>query len=93
MWATIIDFWSYAGVRLLKQLNSKKPILEEVERILLALKILRQADPTKPSIRFIGDTNSEKDLERIVLDKINQNKQKRKIRTDAVYCVEILLTA
>ena len=44
-----------------------------MERILLALKILRQADPTKPSIRFIGDTNSEKNLERIVLDKINQH--------------------
>ena len=64
-----------------------------MERTLLAPSILRQADPTKPSIRFIGDTNSEKNLERIVLDKINQHKQKRKIRTDAVYCVEILLTA
>ncbi|MEM9925041.1 MAG: MobV family relaxase [Cyanobacteria bacterium P01_D01_bin.50] len=51
------------------------------------------ADPTKQNVRFIGDTNSSENLERIVLDKINQHKQKRKIRTDAVYCVEILLTA
>ncbi|MEL6164196.1 MAG: plasmid recombination protein [Cyanobacteria bacterium J06628_3] len=51
------------------------------------------ADPTKKNIRFIGDTNSEKNLEQIVKEKINQHKQKRKIRTDAVYCVEILLTA
>ena len=51
------------------------------------------ADPTKKNVRFIGDTNSEKNLEQIVKEKINQHKQKRKIRTDAVYCVEILLTA
>ena len=31
------------------------------------------ADPTKKNIRFIGDTNSEKNLEQIVLDKINQH--------------------
>ncbi len=51
------------------------------------------ADPTKQNIRFIGDANSLQNLEQIVLNKINQHKQKRKIRTDAVYCVEILLTA
>jgi len=51
------------------------------------------ADPTKQNVRFIGDINSRENLERIVLNKINQHKQKRKIRTDAVYCVEILLTA
>ncbi len=51
------------------------------------------ADPTKKNIRFIGDTNDPKNLEQIVKEKINQHKQKRKIRTDAVYCVEILLTA
>lgn len=51
------------------------------------------ADPTKQNVRFIGDANLKENLEQIVLNKINQHKQKRKIRTDAVYCVEILLTA
>lgn len=50
------------------------------------------ADPTKQNVRFIGDA-LEENLEQLVLNKINQHKQKRKIRTDAVYCVEILLTA
>ena len=36
------------------------------------------ADPTKKNVRFIGDTNSEKNLEQIVKEKINQHKQKRK---------------
>ncbi|MEM6404733.1 MAG: plasmid recombination protein, partial [Cyanobacteria bacterium P01_D01_bin.116] len=51
------------------------------------------ADPTKQNIRFIGDVDSKENLEQLVLNKIGQYKQKRKIRTDAVYCVEILLTA
>ncbi|MBD2296931.1 plasmid recombination protein [Anabaena sphaerica FACHB-251] len=51
------------------------------------------ADPTKQNIRFIGNTDREEKLEDLVLAKIGQYEQKRKIRTDAVYCVEILLTA
>ena len=51
------------------------------------------ADPTKQNVRFIGDVDSKENLEQLVLNKIGQHKQKRKIRTDAVYCVEILLTA
>ncbi|MDY6900198.1 MAG: plasmid recombination protein, partial [Cyanobacteriota bacterium] len=50
------------------------------------------ANPTKQNIRFIGDV-VEENLEQLVMKKIGQHKQKRKIRTDAVYCVEILLTA
>ena len=50
------------------------------------------ADPTKQNVRFIGDV-VEENLEQLVMKKIGQHKQKRKIRTDAVYCVEILLTA
>ncbi|MBD2296822.1 plasmid recombination protein [Anabaena sphaerica FACHB-251] len=51
------------------------------------------ADPAKQNIRFIGNTDREEKLEDLVLAKIGQYEQKRKIRTDAVYCVEILLTA
>ncbi|MEM6399538.1 MAG: MobV family relaxase [Cyanobacteria bacterium P01_D01_bin.116] len=51
------------------------------------------ANPNKKNIRFIGNFNSSENLEQLVINKINQHKQKRKIRTDAVYCVEILLTA
>ena len=51
------------------------------------------ADSTKQNVRFIGDVDSKENLEQLVLNKIGQHKQKRKIRTDAVYCVEILLTA
>lgn len=51
------------------------------------------ADSNKKNIRFIGNFNSSENLEQLVLSKIGQYKQKRKIRTDAVYCVEILLTA
>jgi hypothetical protein len=51
------------------------------------------ADPNQQNIRFIGNTDREEKLEDLVLAKIGQYEQKRKIRTDAVYCVEILLTA
>ncbi|MEA5554052.1 MobV family relaxase [Anabaena cylindrica UHCC 0172] len=51
------------------------------------------ADPNQKNIRFIGNTEREEKLEDLVLAKIGQYEQKRKIRTDAVYCVEILLTA
>jgi Plasmid recombination enzyme/Protein of unknown function (DUF3991) len=51
------------------------------------------ADPTKQNIRFIGNVDRDEKLEDLVLAKIGQYEQKRKIRTDAVYCVEILLTA
>ncbi len=51
------------------------------------------ADPNQQNIRFIGNTEKEEKLEDLVLAKIGQYEQKRKIRTDAVYCVEILLTA
>lgn len=51
------------------------------------------ADPEKQNIRLIGSTEQNERLEDLVLATIAQYKQKRKIRTDAVYCVEILLTA
>jgi hypothetical protein len=51
------------------------------------------ADPEKQNIRLIGSTEQNERLEDLVLAKIGQYEQKRKIRTDAVYCVEILLTA
>lgn len=51
------------------------------------------ADPEKQNIRLIGSTEQNERLEDLVLAKIAQYKQKRKIRTDAVYCVEILFTA
>lgn len=51
------------------------------------------ADSSKQNIRLIGSTEQNERLEDLVLATIAQYKQKRKIRTDAVYCVEILLTA
>lgn len=51
------------------------------------------ADPTKKNITVIDNSNSSEKLEQLVLNKIGQHPKKRKIRTDAVYCVEILLTA
>ncbi|WP_039751524.1 plasmid recombination protein, partial [Chlorogloeopsis fritschii] len=51
------------------------------------------ADSSKQNIRLIGSTEQNERLEDLVLAKIGQYEQKRKIRTDAVYCVEILLTA
>jgi Plasmid recombination enzyme/Protein of unknown function (DUF3991) len=51
------------------------------------------ADPTQKNIRFIGSLDPEERLEDLVLAKIAENEQKRKIRTDAVYCVELLLSA
>ncbi|QLE45023.1 DUF3991 domain-containing protein (plasmid) [Nostoc sp. C052] len=51
------------------------------------------ADPTQKNIRFIGSLNPEERLEDLVLAKIRDSEQKRKIRTDAVYCVELLLSA
>jgi hypothetical protein len=51
------------------------------------------ADPTQKNIRFIGSLNPEERLEDLVLAKIAEHEQKRKIRTDAVYCVELLLSA
>jgi hypothetical protein len=50
------------------------------------------ADPTKQNVRFIGE-NEQQRLEDLVLAKIEEHEQKRKIRKDAVYCVEFLLTA
>jgi hypothetical protein len=51
------------------------------------------ADPTKQNIRFIGSDDPKEKLEDLVLSMINEYTQKRKIRPDAVYCVELLLTA
>ncbi|MGF1937637.1 MAG: MobV family relaxase [Nostoc sp. ChiQUE02] len=51
------------------------------------------ADPTQKNIRFIGSLNPQERLEDLVLAKIGDSEQKRKIRTDAVYCVELLLSA
>ncbi|WP_193200394.1 MobV family relaxase [Nostoc sp. MG11] len=50
------------------------------------------ADPTKENVRFIGEDKQQK-LEDLVLAKITEHPQTRKIRKDAVYCVEFLLTA
>ncbi|MEA5569127.1 plasmid recombination protein [Anabaena sp. UHCC 0399] len=49
------------------------------------------ADRSKHNIRFIGNQNSDETLDSLVIQKIGE--QKRKIRPDAVYAVEILLTA
>ena len=49
------------------------------------------ADRSKHNIRFIGNQNSDETLDNLVIEKIGE--QKRKIRPDAVYAVEILLTA
>ncbi|BAY73331.1 plasmid recombinant protein (plasmid) [Trichormus variabilis NIES-23] len=51
------------------------------------------ADPTQKNIRFIGSLNPDERLEDLVLAKIAEHEQRRKIRTDAVYCVELLLSA
>jgi hypothetical protein len=51
------------------------------------------ADPTQKNIRFIGSLDPEERLEDLALAKIGDSEQKRKIRTDAVYCVELLLSA
>jgi hypothetical protein len=51
------------------------------------------ASPYLENIRLIGSTDPNERLQDLVLAKIGQHEQKRKIRTDAVYCVEILLTA
>ena len=50
------------------------------------------ADSQKQNLTLI-DLDPEKKLDQLVLDTIGQHEQKRKIRTDAVYCVELLLTA
>lgn len=51
------------------------------------------ADPTSHNIRFIGSDDPLEKLDALVLASIDEHKQKRKIRPDAVYCVELLLTA
>lgn len=51
------------------------------------------ADPDQKNIRFIGSLDSSVRLQDLVDAKIAEHKQKRKIRTDGVYCVEFLLSA
>jgi hypothetical protein len=51
------------------------------------------ANTNQPNIRFIGSEQPDEKLSDLVLGLINQHQQKRKIRPDAVYCVELLLTA
>ena len=51
------------------------------------------ADPRRENIRFIGSNEREERLEDLVLAKIGEHEQKRKIRADGVYCVELLLSA
>lgn len=51
------------------------------------------ANTTQQNIRFIGSKEPNEKLSDLVLASINQHPQKRKIRRDAVYCVELLLTA
>ena len=55
-------------------------------------RITPNADSQKQNLTLI-DRDPEKKLDQLVHDTIGQHKQKRKIRTDAVYCVELLLTA
>ena len=50
------------------------------------------ANPEKQNIRVI-DPEPHKSLSELVLDKISRHPQKRKIRSDAVYCVEFVLSA
>ncbi|BAZ18474.1 plasmid recombinant protein (plasmid) [Calothrix sp. NIES-4071] len=57
------------------------------------LRITPNADSSKKNIRLIGAVDPTERLQDLVLDKIAEHTQKRKIRTDAVYCVELLLTA
>ena len=56
-------------------------------------RVTPNADPTSQNIRFIGSDDPNEKLEDLVLNKINSPSQKRKIRSDAVWCVELLLTA
>jgi hypothetical protein len=56
-------------------------------------RVTPNADPTVENIRFIGSDDPSEKLEDLVLNKINPPSQKRKIRSDAVWCVELLLTA
>jgi len=51
------------------------------------------ADPKKENVRLIGSDSPDLKLEDLVKAKIAEQPQKRKIRPDAVYCVEFLLTA
>lgn len=51
------------------------------------------ADLSVENIRFIGSSDPESRLEDLVMAKINEVSQHRKIRTDGVYCVEMLLSA
>ncbi|MCC5659116.1 plasmid recombination protein [Nostoc sp. XA010] len=51
------------------------------------------ADLSVENIRFIGSNDPESRLEDLVMAKINEVSQHRKIRTDGVYCVEMLLSA
>ena len=51
------------------------------------------ADLSVENIRFIGSNDPESSLENLVMAKINEVSQRRKIRTDGVYCVEMLLSA
>ena len=51
------------------------------------------ADLSVENIRFIGSNDPESRLEDLVMAKINEVEQHRKIRTDGVYCVEMLLSA
>ncbi|BDA75893.1 plasmid recombinant protein (plasmid) [Calothrix sp. PCC 7716] len=57
------------------------------------LRVTPNADSSKKNIRLIGANNPEERLQDLVLAKIAEHTQKRKIRTDGVYCVELLLTA
>jgi len=51
------------------------------------------ADPSQENVRLIGSNAPEVKLQDLVAAKIAQQPQKRKIRPDAVYCVELMLTA
>jgi ribosomal protein S4 len=51
------------------------------------------ADLSVENIRFISSNDPESSLENLVMAKINEVSQRRKIRTDGVYCVEMLLSA
>lgn len=51
------------------------------------------ADFDRKNIRLLGPNDPNVRLQDLVMAKIAEHPQKRKIRTDAVYCVELLLSA
>lgn len=51
------------------------------------------ADSDRQNLRLLGPDDPNVKLQDLVMAKIAEHPQQRKIRTDAVYCVEVLLSA